>query len=75
MEEEKTPSNGSEINEDLAEVIKAINRYHQQVTITAVKGTCPYGHREGEKFVVTNMNSDGLCGALYQSIPPSIATP
>jgi len=60
------------VNEGLAEVIKAINRYHQEVTITAVAGQCPYGHREGEKFTVTTMNSDGLCGSLYQAIHPSI---
>jgi len=74
MKEENTNSNQDKTNEDLAEVIKAINRYHQEATITAVTGKCPYGHTEGEKFIVTAMNSDGLCGSLYQAIHPSIVT-
>ena len=42
------------------------NRYYQEVTITKVTGECPFGHREGETYNITNCNSDGLCGALYQ---------
>jgi uncharacterized repeat protein (TIGR04076 family) len=74
MEENRTPSDGNAVDEGLAQVIKAINRYHQEVTITTVTGDCPYGHREGDKFTVTSMNSDGLCGSLYQAIHPSITT-
>lgn len=75
MEEEKQNTNQSEeMDEGLAEVIKAINRYHQEVAITGVTGNCPYGHKEGEKFIVTGMNSDGLCGSLYQAVHPSIST-
>jgi uncharacterized repeat protein (TIGR04076 family) len=50
------------------------NRYYQEVTITKVIGECPYGHREGEKYNVTNCNSSGLCGALYKRIHDSIVT-
>ena len=51
-----------------AQVLTGENRYYQQVTITRVNGTCPYGHREGETFRVTAMNSGGLCGSLLSSI-------
>ena len=74
MEEEKQSTSQSEMDEGLVEVIKTINRYHQEVTITGVRGSCPYGHREGEKFIVTGMNSDGLCGSLYQAIHPLVST-
>lgn len=74
MQEKNVNASQSGINEGLAEVIKAINRYHQEVTITAVGGDCPYGHQKGEKFIVTTMNSNGLCGSLYQAIHTFIAT-
>jgi uncharacterized repeat protein (TIGR04076 family) len=73
MSEEKQNNNQSKINVGLAEIIKAINRFHQEVTITKVMGECPYGHKEGEKHRVTISNSDGLCGSLFQAIHPSIA--
>ena len=51
-----------------AKILKGENRYYQEVTITKVTGKCPYGHKEGEKYRVTALNSDGLCGSLYKSI-------
>ena len=65
---EKQNTNKGEIDQGIAEIIKAINRYHQEVTITKVTGECPYGHKEGEKYRVTVSNSDGLCGSLFQAI-------
>ena len=50
------------------------NRYYQEVAITKVCRECPFGHQEGETYKVTNCNSDGLCGALYQRIHDSIVT-
>jgi uncharacterized repeat protein (TIGR04076 family) len=50
------------------------NRYLQQVTITKINGLCPYGHKVGESFQVTNCNNNGLCGALYNQLHPSILT-
>ena len=50
------------------------NRYYQEVRITAVTGECPYGHREGETYSISNCNNDGLCGALYASLHTSIVT-
>ena len=71
MEEEKRHNHqNDEMDEGLAEIIRAINRYHQEVTITGITGDCPYGHSQGEKFIVTGMNSDGLCGSFYQAIHP-----
>ncbi len=55
-------------------ILKEINRYYQEVTITDVSGRCPYGHQKGDTFKVTSMNHDCLCGALYQSIHPGIVT-
>jgi len=57
-----------EFEEYAATVIKAENRYYQEVTISKVHGTCPYGHREGDIFRVTAMNGDGICGSLLQGI-------
>jgi uncharacterized repeat protein (TIGR04076 family) len=50
------------------------NRYYQEVRIAAVTGECPYGHREGETYRISNCNNDGLCGALYASLHTSIVT-
>jgi uncharacterized repeat protein (TIGR04076 family) len=50
------------------------NRYYQEMTITKVSGDCPYGHKEGEKYKVSNCNSNGLCGALYKRLHDSIVT-
>ena len=73
MNKENHNTNQSEIDQGIAEIIKAINHYHQEVTITKVTGECPYGHKEGEKYRVTVSNSDGFCGSLFQAIHPSIA--
>lgn len=57
-----------------ANVLKGINRCYEEVTITEVDGECPYGHKKGEKFKVTSMNHDGLCGSLYHNIHPAISS-
>jgi len=49
-------------------------RYYQEVTITKVMEECPFGHTAGEKYHVSNCNSNGLCGALYKRIHDSILT-
>ena len=49
-------------------------RYYEKVTITDIKGDCPYGHKKHDVFKVTNMNSDSMCGSLYQSIHPNLTT-
>lgn len=50
------------------------NRYYQEVRIASVTQECPYGHREGETYNISNCNNDGLCGALYASLHTSIVT-
>ena len=55
-------------------VLKTINACYQEVTITKVTGECPFGLREGERFNVTSMNHDGICGSLYQAIHPYIGS-
>jgi uncharacterized repeat protein (TIGR04076 family) len=74
MEEEKQNNTQENDADALSEIFKIINRYYQEVTITSVKDNCPYGHREGEKFRLTGMNHDCLCGSLYQSIQAPIIT-
>ncbi len=64
----------SEIDEAVAYVLQAENRFYQEVTVTGVSGVCPYGHRQGDVFQVTCMNSGGICGALLKSIFFQITT-
>jgi uncharacterized repeat protein (TIGR04076 family) len=49
-------------------------RYYEEVTITDISGTCPYGHKAGDVFKVTNMNADSMCGSLYQPIHTNLVT-
>lgn len=58
----------------VAAILKGENRYCQEVTITGVNGECPFGHRPGETFRVTAMNSDGLCGSLFKAVHASLVT-
>ena len=62
----------NELDEYAANVLKEENRYFQQVTVTRVRGDCPYGHRVGDVFKVTCMNSDAICGSLLKGIFHSI---
>lgn len=57
-----------DFNEYTERVLKLEHRYYQAVTVTKVNGECPYGHRVGEVFKLTAMNSDGICGSLLQGI-------
>ena len=65
-----------QLNDDdvVAQIMNIVNRFYQQATITDVKGTCPYGHSKGDTFKITSMNSDGLCGAMYQAVHSQIVT-
>jgi uncharacterized repeat protein (TIGR04076 family) len=58
----------NELDEYAARVLRAEHRYYQEVTVKKVHGTCPYGHRVGDIFKVTAMNSAGICGSLLQGI-------
>ena len=49
-------------------VLKLEHRYYQEVTVTKINGTCPYGLWVGDSFKITAMNSDGICGSLLQGI-------
>lgn len=74
MKEKEQKSEQALFDDFAAKFIEAENRYYQEVTITKVSGTCPYGHKQGEKYRVTNCNSDGLCGSLYKAIHSAIIT-
>jgi len=55
-----------------AKVLREENRYFQAVTVTGVNGICPYGHKVGDVFKITSMNSDNICGSLLKNIFPSV---
>jgi uncharacterized repeat protein (TIGR04076 family) len=58
----------------VTKILKGENRYNQEITITRVEGECPYGHKGGDKFRVTALNCDGLCGSLFKAVHTSITT-
>ena len=68
--------NDENMNDDdvVARIMAVVNRYYQEATITDVSGSCPYGHCKGDRFRVTSMNSDGLCGGMYQAVHSQIVT-
>ena len=61
-----------DLTEWAANILKAENRYCQDVTITHVHSPCPCGHRQGETFRITALDAGGLCGSLYTAIFPSV---
>ena len=61
-------------DEYLEKIRREAYRYHEIATITEVNGTCPYGHKQGDVHKLTNMNSDNMCGSLYNVIHPSLTT-
>ena len=65
-----TEDNSKELSEAELSVLEKENRYYQEVTVTEVTGERPYGHKEGDQFKITTMNSDGICGSLLKSILP-----
>lgn len=65
-------SDDQDLNEWAADILKAENRYCQDVTITNVHGACPYGHHEGQTFKITALHAGGLCGSLFTAIFPSV---
>ena len=71
MDEKKAWDKGDSV---VAKILNGENRFYEEATITRVTGKCPYGHREGETFRVTALNSDGLCGSLYKAMHASLAT-
>lgn len=74
MKKEEQSSASSLSDDFVRKFIEAENSYYQEVIITEVIGECPFGHKEGEKYIVTNCNNDGLCGSLYKAIHSPIIT-
>ena len=72
MADEKQAFDVEMSKDEVADVVKDINRFYSEVTITRVNGECPYGHKEGEKYLTTGMNHAGICGGLWHQIQPSI---
>jgi uncharacterized repeat protein (TIGR04076 family) len=63
-----------EVNDWAANILKAENRYCQEVVVTKVHSSCPYGHRVGDTFTLTGLHAGGLCGSLLTAIMPSVVT-
>ncbi len=74
MEDEKQIFDQEYSDEAVAYIKEVENRYYQEVTISKVTGNCPYGHKEGEKYRVTSLNNDGLCGSLYHTLHAPFTT-
>ncbi|MFC1671247.1 TIGR04076 family protein [Spirochaetota bacterium] len=74
MEKDKNVPEEKTAEDFVRHIIETENRYYQEVKIVKVSGECPYGHKEGETYSVTNCNHDSICGALYKSIHSSIIT-
>ncbi len=74
MSEEKKDFLPEMTKETITNVAKTVNLVSQELTITKVNGDCPYGHKEGEKHIITSTNHDGICGGLWQANHPSIAS-
>jgi uncharacterized repeat protein (TIGR04076 family) len=72
MDDKKEPFEVDMSKDEVADVIKDINRYYSEVILTKVSGECPYGHKEGEVYKTTGMNNAGICGGLWHAIQPSI---
>ena len=72
MAEDRQTFDAEMTKDEVADVIKDINRYYSEVTVTKVSGKCPYGHEEGEVYKTTGMNHAGICGGLWHVIHPSI---
>ena len=63
-----------DLSEWVANILKAENRYCQEVVVTSVNGACPYGHRAGDTFTLSGLHAGGLCGSLLTAIMPSVVT-
>lgn len=74
MEEKKNLTGMTFEDEIVRQFTESENRYRHDVTITKVEGVCPYGHRKGDRFQITNCNNDGLCGALFKTIHSQLIT-
>jgi len=49
-------------------------KYNITLTITNVGGICPYGIRTGDKYNISPMKTDNLCGIFYHTIYPTLTT-
>ena len=74
MPEEDKSNIDDETDEIIAKMLEDENRFYQEVTITSIEGECPYGHKVGDQFKVTTMNSDSTCGSLLRSIFHKVVT-
>ena len=72
--QELDAENRETMEDYLEKIRREAYRYYEEVIVTDVEGTCPYGHCKGDQFKLTSMNCDGLCGAAYQAIHSQIVT-
>ena len=48
--------------------------YDVQVTVVSQKGVCGYGHKVGDKWIVSGTTPAGICNAAYNVLYPEIRT-
>jgi len=72
MEENQQPGTREEFLSEVRRRVEEAKNWWQEVTITGVNGDCPYGHKEGEIYKVSDIKTGGLCGALYRDILDSV---
>ena len=65
MSQQKDPFEVEMTSDEVADVVKDINRFYSEITIVKVNGECPYGHKGGEQYMTTGMNHAGICGGLW----------
>lgn len=44
-----------------------------EAEVLSVKGNCSWGHKPGDKFMISCHDTAGLCGFFYHDIFPQIA--
>ena len=72
MEEKKQPSSREDFLKEVRKRVDDSQNWFQEVTITKVSGECPYGHKEGEIYKISDTHFGGLCGSLYRSIHDAV---
>jgi len=72
MEENKQPAGREDFLKEVRKRVDDSQNWFQEVAITKVSGECPYGHREGEIYKISDIKCGGLCGSLYRSIHDAV---
>ncbi|MBI5376322.1 MAG: TIGR04076 family protein [Candidatus Schekmanbacteria bacterium] len=50
------------------------DKYRLTLTITSISGKCNAGCKVGEKYDISSIKTDNLCGFFYHSLFPTLCT-